>query len=177
MPDRIRDLWIDLNHELYRFVLARVKNPVLAQDLVQDVFVKAQTNMHQLKRPEKLTSWVYQITRNTLIDHFRTAKNQAVDIEGLELPEKEGECFEYAQLSECIAGKIDQLKAPYQQAMVLTYLKGFSQKQLAEHFQSSYSGAKSRVQKARNILKEQVLNCPNVSADGMGKIYDFNQNA
>lgn len=173
MQDRIKAIWIDFNKELYHFILTKVKNEEMAKDVLQDVFLKIQENLHQLEQASKLTSWTYQIARNTIIDHYRKKKNNSILMKNLNLSESDGQDFEYAKLTDCINGKIENLSKEYKEAIILTYLKNFSQKQFAEHVQLSYSGAKSRVQKARSILKKSILDCPNVESDSSGKIFDF----
>lgn len=175
MEASIREIWLDLYEELYGFTLKQVKNPEDAKDIVQEVCLKVQLNIHQLKHSSKLTAWIYQITRNTIIDHYRKMNKSLVSVDDLILGESEGHSFEYAQLSECINGKINQLTNEYKEAIILTYLKNFSQKELAQHLQLSYSGTKSRVQKARNLLKKDLLDCPNLETDATGKILDFNK--
>ncbi len=170
---RIKDIWIDLRDELFGFVLSIVNDRELAQDIVQDVFIKIQTNLHTLKHPSKLTSWAYQVTRNTIVDHYRKTKNNITHIECPDIPEEDPNNFEYSRLSDCINGKINNLSKTYKEAIVLTYLKNLSQKQLADHLGISYSGTKSRVQKARNLLKKDLLDCPNVTVDNSGKILDY----
>lgn len=61
----------------------------------------------------------------------------------------------------------------YKEAILLTSFKDYSQLQLAHDKNISYSGAKSRVQRAKNLLKEDILDCPNVVTDANGKIIDF----
>ncbi|MBW1296295.1 RNA polymerase sigma factor SigZ [Aquimarina litoralis] len=173
MQDKIETLWIDLNEELYHFILSKVRNEDLAKDILQDVFLKIHKGLPQLKQASKLTSWAYQITRNTIIDYYRKEKNADILSEDLNLKEDDHLDFEYAKLTDCINGKIENLSNQYQEAIVLTYLKDFSQKQFAKQVQLSYSGAKSRVQKARNILKKEILDCPNVESDSLGNIIDF----
>ncbi len=65
---------INLNffqQELKGFVLKRVRDKSLTEDIVQDVFLKVQNKIGQLHEQEKLASWIYQITKNAIIDHFR----------------------------------------------------------------------------------------------------------
>lgn len=173
MEKEIEAIWVDLNEELYHFIVSKVNDAEVAKDILQDTFYKVQRSLHQLKQPSKLTSWVYQITRNTILDHYRKDLKKLVLEQEPDLAEDDGQDFEYAKLSNCINGKIQNLSTVYKEAIVLTYLKDYSQKQLAEHTKLSYSGAKSRVQKARDILKENMLDCPNVESDTSGKILDF----
>jgi RNA polymerase sigma-70 factor (ECF subfamily) len=170
----IKDIWVDLNDELYHFILNKVQDEHLAKDIHQDVFLKIQTKIHQLKHTSKLTSWVYQITRNTIIDHYRKVTVTNVALDDLAIPELDTENFSYSKLSNCINQKIASLSIEHREAIMLTSFKDYSQKELADHLKISYSGTKSRVQKARELLKKDILACPNVESDNSGKLLDFN---
>ena len=173
MKNGIENIWTDLKDELYSFIYFKVRDEQVAKDILQEVFLKVQLNIDQLKSPSKLTSWVYQITRNTIFDHYRKPGQKNVAIENFDIPEDESNDFEYRKLSSCINQKIDNLSEKHKQAIVLTSLKNYSQKELAVHLKISYSGTKSRVQKARDILKENILNCPRVESDETGKLLDY----
>ncbi|WP_103068530.1 sigma-70 family RNA polymerase sigma factor [Aquimarina sediminis] len=173
MKKEVNTIWIDLNEELYKFILGKIKNEQISKDIHQDVFLKIQTKIHQLKHTSKLTPWVYQITRNTIIDYFRKANNKNISINTLDIPEDQNENFDYSKLTSCINKKIESLSSKHREAIVLTSFKNYSQKELAEHLKISYSGTKSRVQKAREILRENIIDCPNVESDTSGKLIDF----
>ncbi len=173
MKTEINTIWIDLNEELYKFILGKIKDEQTSKDIHQEVFLKIQTKIHQLKHTSKLTSWVYQITRNTIIDYFRKVNDKNISINDLDIPETEDTNFEYSNLTNCINQKIESLSSKHKEAIILTSFKNYSQKELAEHLKISYSGTKSRVQKAREILKENILDCPNVESDSSGKLLNF----
>ena len=172
----INTIWIDLNEELYKFILGKIKDEQTSKDIHQEVFLKIQTKIHQLKHTRKLTSWVYQITRNTIIDYLRKENTKNNFIQVLDIPETQEENFNYANLTNCINQKIDVLSELHKEAIILTSFKNYTQKELAEHLKISYSGTKSRVKKAKEILKENILNCPNVASDTSGKLLDFENN-
>ncbi len=176
MKTKINAIWIDLNEELYKFILTKIKDKQTAKDIHQEVFLKIQTKIQQLKHTSKLTSWVYQITRNTIIDYFRKLKDNNISINDLDIAETETNNFDYSDLTNCINQKIDNLSSQHKEAIILTSFKNYSQKELAEHLKISYSGTKSRVQKAKKILKENILNCPNVESDKTGKLLNFENN-
>lgn len=173
MKEEIETIWIDLNGELYKFIYGRVDDEQIAKDILQEVFLKIQLNINQLKNTTKLTSWVYQITRNAIFDYYRKSKKINDNIENLDFPENEGADLDYSKLSNCINQKIDELSEKHKQAIVLTAFKNYSQKELAEQLKISYSGTKSRIQKAREILKEDLLNCPRIETDTTGKLVDY----
>tara|TARA_R110002051_G_scaffold324635_1_gene422820 strand:- start:13187 stop:13723 length:537 start_codon:yes stop_codon:yes gene_type:complete len=176
MKNEISTIWIDLNEELYHFILGKIKDEQLAKDIHQEVFLKIQSKIHQLQHTSKLTAWVYQITRNTIIDHFRKQSKIKVVISDFDMPEEQGDDFDYSKLTNCINQKIGELSMQHKEAIVLTTFQNYSQKELSKHLNISYSGTKSRVQKAREILKDQLLDCPNVETDGTGKLLDFDNN-
>ena len=172
----INILWKDLNDELYTFINGKVKDENIAKDILQEVFLKIKTNIHQLKHLSKLTSWVYQITRNSIFDFFREHKLKNVSLDNIQMFESENDEFEYSKLTNCINEKIKNLSSQHKEAIILTSFKNYSQKELSKHLKISYSGTKSRVQKARAILKENILDCPNVESDTAGKLIDFENN-
>ena len=71
-----------------------------------------------------------------------------------------------------IASMVPVFGAPYGEALVLTEFKGLTQKQLAERLGISLSGAKSRVQRGRDKLKEALLDCCQLEFDRRGQIID-----
>lgn len=176
MKDEIKNIWIDLNEELYKFILNKTKDEHITKDILQEVFIKIQTKIHQLKHTSKLTSWVYQITRNTVLDYYRKLNIKNLSLDDLDIPEIETDNFNYSKLSSCINQKIENLSSKHKEVIVLTSFKNYSQKELAEYLKISYSGTKSRVQKAKKILKENILDCPNVESDSTGKLTDFQNN-
>jgi RNA polymerase sigma-70 factor (ECF subfamily) len=68
---------------------------------------------------------------------------------------------------------IDELPEPYRQALILTEYQGLSQKQLAGQAGISLSGAKSRVQRAHDRLRDMLLSCCHFELDRRGHIVDY----
>lgn len=159
MENEIQNIWKDLHKELQKFIFFKVKNKQLSEDILQDVFLKIQLNVHNLKDSSKLTSWVYQITRNTILDHFRK-DNNLFSLESIDIVDADND-INFSKLSDCINNKINNLPNKYKEALLLTILKDFSQIELAEYLGISYSGAKSRVQRGKEKVKTLVLNCEN----------------
>jgi RNA polymerase sigma-70 factor (ECF subfamily) len=123
----INTIWIDLNEELYKFILGKVKDKQASKDIYQEVFLKVQTKIHQLKHTSKLTSWVYQITRNSIIDYFRKVKHKDISIDNLDIPEIDTNNFDYSNLTNCINQKIESLSNQHKEAIILTSFKNYSQ--------------------------------------------------
>lgn len=73
-PLLTEETWERFHAPLFAFIRARVADDATAEDLLQDVFVKIYQQIETLKEAKKRESWVYQITRNTIIDYYRSKK-------------------------------------------------------------------------------------------------------
>ena len=80
-----------------------------------------------------------------------------------------------AELALSLKEIINELPEPYRQALLLTVYEGLSQRQLAESLGISLSGAKSRVQRAREKLRNMLLRCCHFEFDRRGHIVDYYQ--
>lgn len=149
------------------FVLRRVKHVQDAEDIVQDVFIKAQVKSDQLRENEKFTAWMYTLMRNSIIDYYR-ARKKTIDASLLESQE------DYNMFNDCVNNCLNQLMltlpSPYKEALLLTEKENVPQKELAVRLGISYSGAKSRVQRARQMLKEKMEARYHIKTDGYGNV-------
>ncbi|MDA8226295.1 MAG: sigma factor-like helix-turn-helix DNA-binding protein [Desulfitobacterium hafniense] len=68
---------------------------------------------------------------------------------------------------------VDSLPETYKQAILLTEFQNMTQKELSEKLGISISGAKSRVQRGRKMLKEMLLGCCQLEVDRRGNIIDY----
>jgi len=149
-------VWNGFKDELFRFIFSRVKDNAIADDILQDVFVKIHLNLKNLHTENKLTSWLYQITRNAIADHFRKSKPNA-DLSDIaeELPDEK----DYLKFEKCMISFVRELPEKYREALLKTELGKLSQKEYAEEIGISYSGAKSRVQRAKEELRDLFIGC------------------
>ncbi len=137
--------WQAHRDALYRFVLQRVSDEAAAEDIVQEVLVKAYTRQGTLKEPSKLRSWLYQITRNAIIDYFRSQRpSVAVPDELIHEATREEDNRARRELARCLVPLLDKLPEPYRQALRLAEFEGATQREVASRLGLSLSGAKSR---------------------------------
>jgi len=173
MNEEIINIWNDLNKALINFINQKIKNSEISKDVSQDVFVKVFLKLDTLKNKDKIIPWVYQITRNEINTYFRKlefGEEQEVE-DKLEILDKNLT----PEFSKCIQPMIDNLPLKYQEAIKLTEIEGVSQKELAKTLDISYSGAKSRVQRGREMLKALLQDCCTISADKYGNITEYKQ--
>jgi RNA polymerase sigma-70 factor (ECF subfamily) len=77
------------------------------------------------------------------------------------------------ELLPCVAAMVDGLPDTYREALRLTEYEGLSQKALSVQLGISFSGAKSRVQRAREKIKQQLLDCCHFQLDHAGRIINY----
>ena len=137
--------------------------------------MKIISNIESLQDSTKLKNWLFQITRNTIIDHFRESKTTESISTGL--PEEDNETNEVImeEVGSWIFPFISRLPKKYQEALILAEIRGMSQKDLATHLGISYAGARSRVQRGRRLLKEELTQCCIFHTDKYGNIMDVNR--
>ncbi|HEY9261544.1 RNA polymerase sigma factor SigZ, partial [Chitinophaga sp.] len=154
-------IWEQFNAELKKFICQKVKHDDHCYDILQEVFLKIYININKIQKAEHIRAYLFRIANNAVIDYYRlTRKNcflTAYSCLGQE-PEVTSLKEEY-RLSDCLRPMIDTLPDIYRQALVLTDLDGITQKQYATIAGISLSGAKSRVQRAREKLKELIQKC------------------
>lgn len=165
---RTEDIWVDFNNKLLIFIRKRVKNEEVAKDILQDVFLKIQSRLHTLTSRDKLTAWVFQITRNSINDHFRKNKRAMEFTLPIDVSEDIHDLNH--EFSQCLKSMVGFLPNKYREAIQMTDLGDLSQKEFAEIKGISYSGAKSRVQRGREQLHNLFVECCRLTSDKYGNI-------
>ena len=194
MENKTESIWNACGGGLKSFILKRVSDASLADDLLQDVFVKIHSKIDTLKDDTKICGWVYSIARNTIIDHYRQNKTGFVDIDTLHVSNESYDenadqkttwpeaavplCYEEGDLDaalEVAAGLkelVESLPEKYAQALLLVEFDGLSQIELANKLGISVAGAKSRVQRGRQMIKDMLMRCCHFEFDKYGTIID-----
>jgi len=176
MSKETSTIWNEFHDNVYGFVLKRIKDKQDTNDIVQDVFVKIHLNKHTLKDESKLQAWIYQITRNSINDYFKSvAKNKDGFLDEnhkiIETIEDEDISFYGKQEMFCCLGPfLDEMDKKYSVPLIMSDIKGKKLQEVADFLNISLSGAKSRVQRAREILKKDFVSCCQYSFDENGKL-------
>ncbi len=71
-----QQIWEDFRAPLRSFIRQRVHDEDVADDLLQEAFLKIHNGIGSLKDDQRLTGWLYRIVRNTITDHFRKAPSR-----------------------------------------------------------------------------------------------------
>jgi len=171
------NLWETFHTGLKHFILKRIPDEQSADDILQETFLKIHTHIATLRDEAKLQSWMYQIARNAIADYYREHKTTVELSEEFLAPEEP--VFDddvIKDLIPVVKAMVESLPADYREALILTEYEGLTQRALAERLGLSFSGAKSRVQRAREKLKAMLLDCCHFEFDRFGKIIDYQPN-
>lgn len=162
-----------LKHEkiVYNVALRMMNHSEDARDISQDVFLKAYKNLANFDERSAFSTWLYRITHNTCIDEMRKRKGkhsysleEEMESEEGSMQRQiadEGDTPEESLLREEEKGEIlqalDTLSGEHKAAIILRDVKGLSYDEIAEILELSMGTVKSRISRARNQLKAEIL--------------------
>jgi len=171
-------IWELLSAKLRSFLLQRVSDPQVTEDLLQETFLRIHKKLDDIEDEQRMTAWVFQIAKNLVIDHYRSKGREDI----AEMPNDVAALtHEKENLNELVMGwlpaMIAQLPDTYREAVELYELKGMPQQQIAEQLNISLSGAKSRVQRGRAKLKSLLFECCSFDRDSHGNVIEYTKNS
>lgn len=143
-----------------------------ADDLAQEVFLKALLQGEQFCRIDNPRAWLFHVARNLLIDRGRLTRDQVALPDAL-CAEAEEAPAPVDVLSHCLPRVLGELSAEDREAITRCDLEGMSQRAYAERHALSLSAAKSRVQRARARLQQRLVAACQVKFDETGKVCCF----
>jgi RNA polymerase sigma-70 factor (ECF subfamily) len=162
--------WRDHRAALRRFVGRRIADRHEAEDVVQDALLRGLESMHQLAAPERLPAWLARIAAHRIVDLHRARRPLEKLPEDLRAPDAEPDPV--GELAPCMPAMVERLPETYRDALRWSELEGLPQQEVARRLGISLSGAKSRVQRGRERLRERIEACCRVRKAGSA-IVDF----
>ena len=175
MMNPIEQIWKEYHTGLHSFIQSRVRDESIADDILQKVFIRIHSRIDTLKNSRKMQSWIYQITRNTLIDHYRSHRTMEEIPESLEAPEMDLGDKTRQEIEGCFLPMIQSLPEHYRETLLLSEIEGLTQKEVAKKQGISISGAKARIQRGRSMLKDMLLECCRFEFDHLGNVTDYEE--
>jgi RNA polymerase sigma-70 factor (ECF subfamily) len=172
-----QEIWQQIHSGLHAFIAKRVANETEVDDIVQNVWLKMQRGLDGLKDQRRLISWIYQIARHAIIDHYRAPGRRremsaglAADLEAhqssfIRTAASENSGQLRMELVGCLRPMIEGLSEDYRQAIILVDLEGVTQHEAAARLGLSVSGMKSRVQRGRRQLRAMLEACCTIELD------------
>jgi RNA polymerase sigma-70 factor (ECF subfamily) len=148
---------------IYRFALGMLRDPSLAEDAVQETFLRAYRGIDSLRDPVALTTWLYRIGTRVCIDLIRNqsrAAGSAPETDLDELVDAESpslqQVVERADMSSCVQIYIEGLSDGYRSVILMHDLEGLTSAEIAAALGLTLATAKMRLHRARLRLRAQL---------------------
>jgi RNA polymerase sigma-70 factor (ECF subfamily) len=158
--------------EIRQFLVHRTGNKDDAEDLLQELFIKALHHGGAFCEIDNPRAWLFHVARNLVIDRLRLTKTQ-VPLPDDICAEPEPELPPIDDLSQCIPRVLSELSPVDREAILLCDLQGMTQQAYAQRVGLTLPAAKSRVLRARARLQAQLVSACQVSFDEAGAVCCF----
>jgi RNA polymerase sigma-70 factor (ECF subfamily) len=159
---------------IYRYLI-RMVGPKEAEDLAQEVFIKAGAALHQFRHEAQFSTWLYTIATNAAKDRMREPSfRRETIVEPLEC-EEPGSCPDKRfavennvlrqATNDCIRGIIEALPENYRVPVILSELEGLKNQEIAEIMGLSLEVVKARLHRGKARLKKELEKACQFSRD------------
>jgi len=141
---------------IYRFVYIKVGNKQIAEDLTQDIFLKIWQHLVDKKNVKSFQAFIFRIARNTVVDHYRSAKQELpleYMPESVELVEGVILTADKNMDAAILLKEITKLKSEYQEVLLLRYVEDMSVDDIAHVTGKDKNNIRVIIHRALNKLK------------------------
>jgi len=152
-------IWRQFHQQLLAYIYSKVNDHAIAEDILQEVFIKVYQKIERLTDKDKLQPWLYQICRNTIIDFYRSKKLVSLNDSLSEEISAEQVPQDQSQLNRCIKLLIANLPDKYNDILMRNDLHGEKQQVIAKQHNLTVAAVKSRVIRGRAQLKSKLQAC------------------
>jgi RNA polymerase sigma-70 factor (ECF subfamily) len=154
--------------ELKAYIFMRTRSVSDSEDLVQEVMLVLLNAYAQGKEIKNMRAWLYQVTKNLLLNYFREQKKRFSDEMEYDLEVSEDE-FDLI-LADYIFPMIGLLESPYRETLELIEVENKTIKETSEILKTSVSSIKMRIKRGREKLKDLIYSCCDVNVDSHGMV-------
>ena len=147
-------LYLDYKDKVTAYVRSRIENKYDVEDIVSTVFLKIYQKIDSFDESKaSLSTWIYTITRNTVIDYFREIKTHIEFLDEIEADTLSADSLVDDELLEDLAYALETLSERERDLIILHYYKGYTLKRISEMMDMSYINAKLIHTKALSMLR------------------------
>lgn len=153
------DLYVNYNKKVLGYIMNKVNDINIAEDLCADIFVKIYSKIDEFDSTKaSISTWIYTVTRNSLIDYYRTRKVHEEIPETLTTDSSIEDDVCNNETLETLADALGKLDERERDIIIGRYYSGYSLKDLAEKIGVSYSYIKVLHNNALNNMKKLLKN-------------------
>lgn len=156
-PD-VLPVLVESHRRFLAFLERRLGDRALAEDILQDAFVRSLDKAAAVRDPASVVAWFFRVLRNAVVDHQRRTARAGRALESLahELANEEPGTEVHGAVCTCIAALARTLKPEYAAALERVDLDGVAVKDYAAEVGITANNASVRVHRARSALRRQV---------------------
>ena len=151
-----KTIWDLYSADVKRFILSKVKDDMIADDILQDTFIKVHTKLHTLKSDSKLKPWLFSVARYTILDYFKGSK-KAIELHEFQ-EEMDSQAQEHTE-KDCLRGILINLPRKYRDPIFLSDIMGLKQKEVAQQLRLPLPTVKSQIQRGRKQIAKGFMDC------------------
>ena len=176
----VESVWRDLHEPLLRFITRRVPDRASAEDILQEVMLRLHRHADEIRHVDSVSGWIHTISRNAITDYYRAAARRELPVDSPNQSDEPdaavdepGPGLRRGELTGCLEPLLARLSPAHREALQLTDLDGLTQAEAGARLGLSTSGMKSRVQRARNQLRDLFTECCDIHLDRRGGVIDY----
>ena len=150
---------VDSHREFLAFLERRLDDRALAEDILQDAFVRSIEKGAEIRDEESAVAWFYRLLRNAVIDHHRRsgARGRALELLAGELKDAVEPPPEIRDaICSCVSELAETLKPEYAEALRRVEIDGIRVQELGEEASITLGNAAVRLFRAREALRKRV---------------------
>jgi len=152
---------IPLKQKLYRYARSYLKNETLAEDIVQEVFLKLWDRRSEFSNIINVEAWSMTITKNLVFDKIRSQRSYSMDPQDIKINEFDGETpdliLERAETRMDVRRLIESLPEKQKEVIILREIEGYSYHKIGEIMGIDQNLVKITLFRARDNLRRKIL--------------------
>lgn len=152
---RYESLVAALYQDVFRYAIWICKSKPMAEDLVQETFLRAWRSLESLQNDKAAKAWLFTILRRENARQYERYRPELVDIEGQSIAESDSNEPDSKMDKELLHNAINRLEAEYREPLMLQVVGGFSGKEIAEILELNNNTVMTRLFRARAKLKAE----------------------
>ncbi len=176
-------VWRAWRERLRQFVAKQVSASDV-EDVLQEALLRIWRGLGDVRDGERMNAWIYQVARSAIKDAWRrdgrrrhheqafVCESEALQTDLIEPALPEHSIEPSALLALTLAGFVEGLPPAYRDILRLTEIQGLTQQEAATLLGLSLSGAKSRVQRGRRLLRQELEGCCRLGFDRRGRVIE-----
>lgn len=152
---RYESLVAALYQDVFRYAFWICKSKPMAEDLVQETFLRAWRSLESLQNDKAAKAWLFTILRRENARQYERYRPELVDIDGQSIAESDSNEPDSKMDRELLHNAINRLESEYREPLLLQVVGGFSGKEIAEILDLNNNTVMTRLFRARGKLKTE----------------------